>query len=193
MPPPADCLARGRELPEQTADRDLGAVGDPEPTRNARPALQRAGRLELGAVEGRLDHRVVPADQDRHERSHPAGGFCFEDVCEPAAIGSERFELEPVGTRQGAVRRELEDDSPARLVFDHRVAERPVATVGANPEGAVEDHRLGHPDVARPHPVAGAAERVEDLADDLQRSRDLPRVDVVDPGHGNLPFHTVVS
>jgi hypothetical protein len=68
-----------------------------------------------------------------------------------------------------------------------------VAAAGADGEGAVEDHRLGYPDVGRPDPIVGSAERVEDLADYLHRSRDLPRVGVVDLGHGIPPFHTVVS
>jgi hypothetical protein len=72
------------ERSECAPEGDLGAVQGPKPARDARAPLQRPGRLELGPVERGLDHRIVPADQDRHDRSHPAARPRLEDVGQPA-------------------------------------------------------------------------------------------------------------
>ena len=147
------------ERSECAPEGDLGAVQGPKPARNARAPLQRPGRLELGPVERGLDHRIVPADQDRHDRSHPAARPRLEDVGQPAWIRADRFEHEAVTPGQTAAWGELEEDPPARLVLDHRVADGPVTAVGADTERAVEDHRFGNPDVRRPQPILGGANR----------------------------------
>jgi hypothetical protein len=106
------------------------------------------------------------------------------------SIRADRFEHEAVTPGQTAAWGELEEDPPARLVLDHRVADGPVTAVGADTERAVEDHRFGNPDVRRPQPILGASERIEDLADPRRRRRDVSHVHVVDLGHA-ISFHTV--
>jgi hypothetical protein len=111
---------------------------------------------------------------------------CSEPVQEMGDAGlirPNRLHFETVTPRQPAARREPEDDAPARLVFDDRVADRAVAAVGADPERAIEDHRLGQPDVARPDPIDGTAEGVEDAADERHRRLDLAGMDVLDLAH----------
>jgi hypothetical protein len=75
------------------------------------------------------------------------------------SIRADRFEHEAVTPGQTAAWGELEEDPPARLVLDHRVADGPVTAVGADTERAVEDHRFGNPDVRRPQPILGGANR----------------------------------
>jgi hypothetical protein len=116
-------LAARREPSEGASDRDLGAVGDPQPARNGCPALKRARCLELDAIEGGLDHRVVPADQDRHQRSPPRRDLRIEEMGDAGLVRPKRLQFEAVSSRQLAARREPEDDAPAGLVFDHRVAD----------------------------------------------------------------------
>jgi len=133
----------------------------------------------LGSGEEILRHRIVVAQQHRHDRRQPRSSTRVERVHEPAAARPEPLDVEPVRAVERVLGVEPEHERAAGLVRLDDIADTPVPAPGPHVQATVEVHRRGRPSLDGPEPTALVPERVEQRSDGGRRSGDVPAVDPV--------------
>jgi hypothetical protein len=134
------------------------------------------GGVKLGAVQQVAQDGVVHGEEDWQHHHIPEADVGVDGMGEPAALGSQRFHVQPMGTLDSRATIEAELDALRWHVLRYGIANRTVPSLRPHGQCAVEANCQCRPPLARPQTVVLGAERVDERADGDGGSVDLASV-----------------